>query len=145
MTVNPLRVTARILTGSTYAVLGLDAARAPGARVGQAAKTLAAIRKVVPLPGDDELIVRANGVVQAAGGTLLALGVFPRLSAVAVAASLVPTTLAGHPFWTVGDPAARKLQQIQFHKNMALVGGLFFAALDAHHQRTVRMESRFAS
>ncbi len=132
---DPLLAAARILTGSTYAVLGFDAARAPGARVQQAGKILDAMRKILPLPADDDLIVRANGVVQATGGVLLTVGVFPRLSALAVAGSLVPTTLAGHSFWTVEEPAARKLQQIQFCKNMAMIGGLIFAALHAHSRK----------
>ena len=38
---------------------------------------------------------------------------------------MIPTTVAGHAFWKVDDPAARKLQRIQFHKNMAMLGGLF--------------------
>jgi uncharacterized membrane protein YphA (DoxX/SURF4 family) len=125
-----LRPAARILTGSTYALLGYDALTAPGGRVGLAAPLLARIRKVVPLPADDELIVRGNAAVQVAGGTLLALGIAPRLSGLALAGSLIPTTLAGHAYWTVEDPAARKQQRTQFHKNMALIGGLLFAALD---------------
>ena len=68
----PLRMIARLLTGSTYVLLGVDAARAPGARVDQAAATLAALRKVVPVQVDDELIVRGNGAVQVVGGALLA-------------------------------------------------------------------------
>jgi putative oxidoreductase len=126
----PLRPAARVLTGSTYALLGFDALREPGARVGQAAGVLAAVRTTVPLPADDELVVRANAAVQVVGGTLLALGLAPRLSALALASSLIPTTLAGHAYWTIEDPAARKLQRIQFHKNMAMIGGLLFAALD---------------
>lgn len=63
-------------------------------------------------------------------GTLLALGVLPRSSALALVGSLVPTTIAGHGFWAVEDPTARKLQRVQFHKNMAMIGGLLFAALD---------------
>jgi uncharacterized membrane protein YphA (DoxX/SURF4 family) len=125
-----LRPAARILTGSTYALLGFDALRAPGKRVDTAAPMLAAIRKVVPLPADDELVVRGNAAVQVLGGALLALGLAPRLSALAVAGSLIPTTLAGHAYWTIEDPEARKQQRIQFHKNMALIGGLLFAALD---------------
>jgi putative oxidoreductase len=124
-----LRPAARVLTGSTYAVLGFDALRAPGGRVDLAAPVLASIRKVAPLP-DDETVVRVNAAVQVAGGALLALGIAPRLSALAVAGSLIPTTLAGHAFWTIEDPDARKAQRIQFHKNMALIGGLLFAALD---------------
>jgi uncharacterized membrane protein YphA (DoxX/SURF4 family) len=69
------------------------------------------------------------------GGTLLALGRAPRLSALALAGSLIPTTLAGHAYWTVEDPAARKQQRIHFHKNMALIGGLLFAALDQPRAR----------
>jgi putative oxidoreductase len=125
-----LRAAARILTGSTYILLGLDAARAPGARVDQAAHTLAILRTVVPLPDDDELIVRGNGAVQVLGGSLLMLGTFQRLSALALAGSLIPTTMAGHGFWAIEDPVARKAQRIQFHKNMAMIGGLLFAAID---------------
>jgi len=126
---NPLRVAARLLTGSTYVVLGADALRAPGGRVGQAAPVLAAMREYLPLPEDDELVVRGNAAVQVAAGGLMTIGLFPRLSAVVLAGSLVPTTWAGHAFWTVEDPAARKQQRVQFHKNMALIGGLIFAAL----------------
>ncbi len=126
----PLRPAARILTGSTYALLGFDAWQAPGGRVDLAAPVLAAVRKAVPLPEDDELLVRGNAAVQVAAGTMLALGLAPRLSALALAGSLIPTTVAGHAFWTIEDPAARKMQRIQFHKNLAMIGGLLFAALD---------------
>jgi putative oxidoreductase len=126
----PLRPAARVLTGSTYVLLGLDAVREPGGRVDQAADVLDVMRKWVPLPEDDELVVRGNAGLQVAAGTLLALGIAPRLSALALAGSLIPTTLAGHAYWTVEDPAARKVQRIQFHKNLAMIGGLLFAALD---------------
>ena len=126
----PLRHPARLLTGSTYILLGFDALRAPGTRVDQAAEVLSAIRTYVPLPKDDELVVRGNAAVQVAAGGLLALGIAPRLSALALAGSLVPTTLAGHSYWKLEDPAARKIQRIQFHKNLAMIGGLLFAALD---------------
>jgi putative oxidoreductase len=125
-----LRTVARLLTGSTYVLLGIDAARAPGARVDQAASMLAAMRKAVPIPVEDELIVRGNGAVQVVGGVLLACGRVPRLAALALAGSMIPTTLAGHPFWEVDDPAARKLQRIQFHKNVAMIGVLLLVASD---------------
>jgi uncharacterized membrane protein YphA (DoxX/SURF4 family) len=126
----PLRPAARVLTGSTYILLGLDAVRAPGKRVELAGPVLAAIRSRVPLPGDDELLVQVNAGTQVAAGTMLALGVAPRLAAAVLAASLVPTTLAGHPYWTVQDPAERAQQRIHFHKNLALIGGLLLAVLD---------------
>ena len=126
----PLRPVARIFTGSTYVLLGFDALRAPGARVEQAGPVLAAIRKVVPIPDDDELVVRANAAVQVVCGAMLALGRAQRVSALLLAGSLIPTTLAGHSYWAVEDPAARKIQRIQFHKNLAMIGGLLFAVLD---------------
>ena len=131
----PLRPAARFLTGSTYVLLGLDALREPGGRVDQAAPLLAAIRTRVPLLSDDELVVRGNAALQVLGGGLLALGVAPRLSALALAGSLIPTTLAGHSYWAVEDPAVRKQQRIQFHKNMAMIGGLLFAVLDEPEDR----------
>jgi putative oxidoreductase len=125
-----VRFAARMLTGSTYIVLGLDAARAPGGRVDQAAGTLASARAVLPLPEDDELLVRANAAVQVLAGTMLVFGKAQRISALALVGSLIPTTMAGHAFWNIEDPAKRKTQRIQFHKNMAMIGGLLFAVLD---------------
>jgi putative oxidoreductase len=127
---NPIRVVARILTGSTYVMLGADALRSPGKRPELAADTLAAIRNVVPLPEDDVLLVRANAAVQVASGTMLALGRMPRLSALALAASLLPTTSAAHLYWRMEDPVAQQQQKIQFWKNAGLLGGLLLVVLD---------------
>ena len=119
-----LRASARMLMGATYVVLGYDALRTPGARTDMAADTLASIRRFAPVPADDELVVRGNGAVQAGAGAMLALGILPRLSALALTATMVPTTVAGHAFWRADDPVARKVQRVQFLKNMAMVGGL---------------------
>jgi putative oxidoreductase len=132
----PLRPAARVLTGSTYVLLGFDALRAPGKRVELAGPLLSAIRARVPLPGDDELLVRVNAGAQVAAGGLLALGLAPRLSAAVLAASLVPTTLAGHPYWTIEDPVQRAQQRIHFHKNLALIGGLLLAVVDEQQPTT---------
>jgi uncharacterized membrane protein YphA (DoxX/SURF4 family) len=126
---NLLRLTARVLTGSTYVALGVDTVRTPEGRVDHAAPVLAAVRRHVPLPTDDALMVRANGAAQVFAGALLTVGVVPRLSAWVLLGSLVPTTIAGHAYWTVDDPAARGQQRVQFHKNMAMIGGLLYAAL----------------
>ena len=127
---NPLRLAARILTGSSYAVFGFEAFRAPGPRVATAAPTLATLRKVVPLPEDDELIVRANAAAQVVGGATLLTGRLQRTAAAVLVGSMVPTTFAGHAFWKIDDPAARKAQRVQFQKNLAMIGGLLFAVVD---------------
>jgi putative oxidoreductase len=130
-TTTVVRVLARVFTSAVYIAGGYAVVRAPGGRVGEAADTLARIRRVVPLPIDDELIVRVNGAAQLVAGAALALGIKPRLSAAVLAASLLPTTIAGHAFWTVDDPSERRVQQVQFLKNMAMLGGLLFALIDS--------------
>jgi len=102
------------LLGVMFVKLGFDAARSPGARVEKAAAL------GVPKP---ELAVRGNGVAMAVGGAALTLNKLPRLAALGLLASMVPTTLAGHSFWEM-EGAERKAQEIQFYKNLGLVGGL---------------------
>jgi putative oxidoreductase len=48
----------------------------------------------------------------------------------ALIGSLVPTTLAGHPFWKEEDPGQKMVQRINFQKNLAMIGGLLLAAVD---------------
>jgi hypothetical protein len=63
-------------------------------------------------------------------GVLLATSRLPRLAAVALIGSIVPTTLAGHRFWEEADDQTRMAQMIQFAKNAGLLGGLVLAVLD---------------
>jgi hypothetical protein len=74
VTTRGVRGVARVLTGSTYALLGMDAFRTPGGRVNTAGPVLASMRRVAPLPEDDELLVRANAAAMVVAGTSLALG-----------------------------------------------------------------------
>jgi uncharacterized membrane protein YphA (DoxX/SURF4 family) len=90
------------------------------------------------LPTDTRTLVRINGIVQVAGGLLLATRWGRRPAAAALAASLVPTTFAGHPFWTHDDPAQRRGQEIHFMKNVGLFGGLLLAAGDTEGRPGLR-------
>ena len=105
------------LLGAVFVKLGFDAARSPGPRVDKAA----ALGLSNP-----ELAVRANGAAMVAGGAALTLDKVPRLAALGLVASMVPTTLAGHAFWEL-EGAERKAQEIQFYKNLGLIGGLVLA------------------
>ena len=87
-------------------------------------------RAGLPIANDPEKLVKINAGVQIAAGLCLATGRFPRLSAAVLAGSLVPTTIAGHDFWNESDPAVRRQQQLQFAKNLSLLGGLIIAAGD---------------
>jgi putative oxidoreductase len=105
--------------GVPFVWLGYEAAAEPGMRVASAA------RLGVPRP---EEAVRLNGAAMVVGGLALCLGVQPRLAAAGLVASMIPTTLAGHSFWTEEDPVARKTNRIQFLKNLGLIGGLVAVA-----------------
>ncbi len=61
-----------------------------------------------------------RGPLRAAGRVALAV---QANGAAMLAGSLVPTTLAGHPYWQVEDPAARRQQRIHFFKNVGQFGG----------------------
>jgi uncharacterized membrane protein YphA (DoxX/SURF4 family) len=94
---------------------GADALLEPGPRAPRAAE--------LGVPLEPELAVRVNGATMLVAGVALATGVCPRLAAAALAATMVPTTLAGHPYWRISDPAGRRQQRIHFFKNAGLFGG----------------------
>ena len=122
---------------------GYSTLRQP-ARVAPAAEPVAMplADRVGFLPKDSEQLVRINGAVHLGAGTLLALGWLPRLSAFALAATLVPTTLAGHAYWTIEDPAERASQRIHFFKNLSMMGGLLIAAADTHGKPSLAYRTR---
>lgn len=107
--------------GIPFAWLGYDAVAEPGQRVAMAEQF------GVPSP---EAAVRLNGALMLAGGLALATGLGRRPAAAAVAAAMIPTTLAGHSFWRETDPVARKTNRIQFLKNLGLIGGLVAITAD---------------
>jgi putative oxidoreductase len=109
---------------------GLDAIRHPETKVMKAAAITSPLTAALGLPDDTSTLIRVNGGVQMAGGILLGLGVLTRTAAFALAASLIPTTLAGHRFWEETDPKRKAAQRIQFLKNTAMLGGLLLASTD---------------
>jgi uncharacterized membrane protein YphA (DoxX/SURF4 family) len=115
---------ARPLLAGMFVYGGLDSFRNPAGKVSRAEKVAPDIADAVGIDADTEQLVQLNGAVQVAAGVTLALGIFPRLSALLLAGSLVPTTLAGHRFWEEEDDAARALQTVQLLKNAAMFGGL---------------------
>jgi uncharacterized membrane protein YphA (DoxX/SURF4 family) len=66
----------------------------------------------------------------------------PRLAALALAASLVPTTYAGHPFWGETDKQVRGQQRTHFVKNLGLLGGLLLTAGEPRKRRSSRRRRR---
>lgn len=99
----------------------------------------------IPLPEDPETLVKINAGVQVGAGLALATGRLPRLSAAVLAASLVPTTAAGHRFWEYDDATQRTQQRLHFFKNVALIGGLIIASGDTEGRPGVAWRTRHAA
>ena len=72
-----------------------------------------------PAPG---VLVPATGLMLLAGGVMVALGVWPDLGALLIAAFLLPTAYFMHAYWKVDDPQARMGQEVHFMKNVSLAG-----------------------
>ena len=118
------------MMGAMFVYGGLDSVRAPATKAAKAGSVVGAVTESLALPGDATEWVRVNGAVQVAAGLALAAGRFPRVAALTLAASLVPTTLAGHRFWVETDASKRAAQRIHFLKNVSMLGGLLLAADD---------------
>jgi uncharacterized membrane protein YphA (DoxX/SURF4 family) len=131
----PVRSLARTMLGAIFVASGVRAASNPDQYVDQAKwvtdRVGPALGRIDPrLPSDARALVRLNGMAQAGGGLLLATGHLTRPAASLLAVSLVPTTIAGHPFWTEEDPERRRTHATHFLKNAGLLGGLLLAAAD---------------
>ncbi len=146
------RLIARPMLATMFITGGINALRnasalAPAAEP-VADKVVPEVKKrapQVPLPEDPVNQVRLNGAVQVVAGLALATGRAPRLSALALAGTLVPTTLAGHAFWQESDKDARADQQIHFFKNVSMLGGLLIAAGDTEGKPGVAWRARRAA
>jgi putative oxidoreductase len=134
------------MLASIFALQGYDTMKHPEKVVARAEPVVRPLAEAVPVvPDKTEDAVRLNGAVQFTAGSLLALGVLPRLSALAIAATLVPTTVAGHRFWEVEDEKERAQQRIHFLKNLAIFGGLLIAAADTAGRPSLAWRSRYAA
>lgn len=137
-----------IAAGIVYAAQGVLRNPAPvaprAARVTD--KVVPAAQKAgVPLPEDTVTLVRLNAAAQVLGALAIGTGRAPRLGATVVAASLVPTTIAGHAFWAESDPAARQQHTLQFFKNLSLFGSLLVVAGDTDGRPGVAWRARRAA
>lgn len=100
----------------------------PLPRAEAAAALLARVRRSAPWLPADLTLVRVNAATHVVAGALLAAGTWDRQAARILAASLIPTTIAGHPAWAAADPGTRADQAIQLGKNLGILGGLLLLA-----------------
>lgn len=125
-----VRGSSRGLMASIFLVGGLAAWKRAPQLAPKARRIADPINKATGLTLSGSELVRINAAVQLGAASLFALGFQQRLMALALAGSLVPTTIIGHAFWEADDEDERTAQKIHFLKNSAMLGGLVFAALD---------------
>jgi putative oxidoreductase len=129
-----VRTAARAMLATIFVTAGAQSIQNPDRLVPKAApvtdKVAPLIAKAHPkLPTDARTLVQVNGAVQVIGGLML-MTPLRRLGAVALAGSLIPTTIAGHAYWSMEDPAERAMHRTHFLKNLGLLGGTLLAAAD---------------
>ena len=147
-----LRAIPRAMLSSYFVAAGIKAIRDPESLV-PAAEPL--VDRVVPLvkeyapeqvagyvPENTVTLIRLNGLAQVTGGLALATGKGRRLGALLLAGSLIPNTIAKHPFWKVQDPEERTQDRSHFLKNMSLLGGVLLAAQDTEGKPSLAWRAR---
>jgi putative oxidoreductase len=84
-----------------------------------------AARVGVPFPS---IAVPLSGLIALAGGLSVLVGYKAKWGAWLLVLFLVPVTIMMHNFWSVKDPMAAQMQQINFLKNMSLLGAALMIA-----------------
>jgi uncharacterized membrane protein YphA (DoxX/SURF4 family) len=115
---------ARPLLAAVSVANGVETLLNPKPKIEATAQLLAR----TPAPANPALIVQAGAAVKIVGGVLMGLGWAPRIAAIALAADLIPGTVAEHPFSAAGSPDARKARQANFLSNCGLLGGLLLVS-----------------
>lgn len=134
---------ARPLLASIFVAGGVDAVRHPASKVKKAESVTGPLAERLEfLPSDPERLVQINGAVQIGAGLLLATGRFRRVASLALIASIIPTTYAGHRFWEEADEEARSQQMMQLFKNLGLLGGLILAAVDTEGEPSLSWRAK---
>lgn len=126
-----LRALARPLLATPFIVSGTDALIRPANHRERAANVTPLLDKA-GYPLTEKQIDRATrvlGLTNVLCGAALAVGKFPRFSALVLAATEAPVALANHPVWLHNGPERRK-DLLALTESAGLLGGVLLAAAD---------------
>jgi uncharacterized membrane protein YphA (DoxX/SURF4 family) len=137
----PVRTAARAMLASIFVISGARIIVSPDSKVAAAKRVTDRVGPLISradprLPTDPRTLVQLKAAADVVAGLMLATGKFTRPAAAVLAAGLVPTTFAGHPFWTLPQPE-RSQHETHFLKNLALLGGLLLAAADTEGKPSI--------
>lgn len=144
-----LRRVARPMLAAIFISGGLNAIRQAEGHAHAAepflSENVLPVAQALPVEADPVAVVKFDGAVKVAAGTMLALGRFRRVSSLALLTSITATTVAGHPFWEKTDQGERAQEQVQFLKNAGLAGGLMLAMADTEGKPSVGWRAQRAA
>jgi putative oxidoreductase len=104
----------RILFGGYFIMAGLNHFAKLQAMAGYAQA------KGVPA---SKMAVGGTGILLLVGGLSTLFNFYPAIGLGALFVFLIPTTFLMHAFWKIEDPMAKMGEQVNFMKNLALLGG----------------------
>jgi putative oxidoreductase len=81
----------------------------------------------VPFPG---FWGPVGAISEFIGGTMIILGLGTRYAAALIVIFVIIATTIAHRYWEYAEPA-RRLQEGQFYKNLAIIGGALFLSICA--------------
>ena len=69
-----------------------------------------------------KIVIIVTGLLLVLGGAGIVLGLFVRLAVLFLIVFLVPVTFKMHQYWKITDPMQKMGEEINFKKNIALIG-----------------------
>ena len=110
-----LFVLGRILLGGYFIKSGYNHFKNLGALSGYAQS------KKVPTPRQAVIV---TGLIMFLGGLGILLGVYVQIAVLLISLFLLGTLVWMHRYWEVSDPMARMSEQVNFYKNLGLLGAV---------------------
>jgi putative oxidoreductase len=86
---------------------------------------IAGVAATFPARGLPPFMAYISVPVEFFGGLALIFGLATRYVAVVMAIFVVVASVSSHAYWNFTDAAARRAQDSNFYKNMAILGGIF--------------------
>lgn len=77
--------------------------------------------KGVPTPKESVLL---TGLMMVLGGAGILLGVYVQISVLLLSLFLLGTLIKMHRYWEVADPMSRMGEEVNFYKNLGLLGAI---------------------
>ena len=74
------------------------------------------------------LLVPLSSIMAFIGAASVLFGIYGRYGAWLLIIFLLPVSFVQHKFWVIEDPMKRRMQYINFMKNLGLIGGALFIA-----------------